>query len=256
MGGGGALTGRTVVVTRALRQAPALADQLSAVGAEVVVVPVIEVVDPSDGGVALRDTVASLRAGDWLVVTSPNGAERVLAAAAAAGVGLAGGGASVATVGPGTSDVLDAAGVAVDLVPERFVAEGLLEVFPPPPASGAGRVVLAQAGGARPVLREGLAAVGWEVVAVEAYRTTHPPVDADLVEQAAAADAITFTSASTVRGFVAAAGVDAVPPVVASIGPITSEAARAAGLEVTVEAAEHTIPGLMTALAGHLEGRP
>src|SRR5690606_20718802 len=134
--------------TRALRQAPALVDRLRALGAEVVVVPVIEVVDPADGGEMLRTVVASLTDADWLVVTSGNGAERVLAAARAVGLDAESLPSRVAAIGPGTSEVLSAAGVVVDLVPERFVAEGLLDVFPAPSPGGRGHVVLAQAEGA------------------------------------------------------------------------------------------------------------
>lgn len=248
------LEGRTIVVTRATEQASSLVEALAALGADVVSVPVIAVVDPLDGGAALDAAATGLDRFDWVVVTSANGADRL--AAAVAPHHPAPWPAAVAVVGPGTGDALRRHGVVPDLVPERFVAEGLLDVFPAPPASGAGRVLLAQADGARPVLREALVAAGWEVVAVEAYRTVHPPVATELVEAAAAADAITFTSASTVRGFVGAAGLAAVPPVVASIGPVTSEAVRAAGLEVSVEADEHTIPGLVEALVAHLGTSP
>lgn len=247
----GPLAGRTVVVTRATAQASTLVDALTGLGAEVVAVPVIAVEDPLDGGAALREAVAGLGAADWLVVTSTNGADRVAAALAATGR-TSPAPASVAAIGPGTADALAAAGIEVTLVPERFVAEGLLAVFPPPPADGGGRVVLAQAAAARPVLRDGLRAAGWRVEAVEAYRTVHPAPAPDVLDRARAADAITFTSASTVHGYVAAAGADAVPPVVASIGPITSEAARSVGLRVAVEADPHTIPGLVAALAAHL----
>ena len=86
---------------------------------------------------------------------------------------------------------------------------------------------------------------------VEAYRTVAVPVSDEGRAAVAAADVVTFTSSSTVDRFVAAVGVDAVPPVVASIGPITSETARGHGLEVDVEATEHTIAGLIDALVAH-----
>lgn len=246
------LAGRTVVVTRATAQASTLVEALEARGARVVAVPVIAIAEPSDGGASLAAALADVARYDWLVVTSANGAERVAARLVAGAVDRAA--TRIAAIGPGTVDALARRGVVADLVPDRFVAEGLLEAFPPPPAQG-GRVLLAQATAARPVLRDGLEAAGWHVDAVEAYRTVHPVIDAELLERARRADAVTFTSASTVQGFVAAAGPDAVPPVVASIGPITSAAARALGLLVTVEADPHTIPGLVDALERALAGQ-
>ncbi|MBK5222538.1 MAG: uroporphyrinogen-III synthase [Acidimicrobiia bacterium] len=237
------LAGRTVVVTRATDQASTLVDALTRLGADVVAVPVIAIVDASDEGAALAAALRRVAEFDWVVVTSANGGDRLVGS----GVDLSA--VQVAAIGPGTADALARHGVEAALMPERFVAEGLLAAFPAPPANG-GRVLLAQAAGARPVLREELVAAGWDVEAVEAYRTVHPSIDAEQLAQATGADAITFTSASTVRGYVEAAGVEAVPPVVASIGPVTSEAARTVGLTVTIEAEEHTIPGLVSALVG------
>src|SRR5204862_8140131 len=150
----------------------------------------------------------------------------------------------VAVVGPGTAASVRAPGVEPTLVPERFVAEGLLAAFPP----GPGRILLPQAEGARPVLAAGLRAAGWDVDAVVAYRTVTSEAAPVLVERARRADAITFTSGSTVTGYVAAAGPDALPPIVACIGPVTAAAAEAAGIPVTTVAAEHTIDGLIAAL--------
>jgi uroporphyrinogen-III synthase len=141
-----------------------------------------------------------------------------------------------------------AAGIEPALVPERFVAEGLLAGFPP----GPGRVLLPQAEAARPVLADGLVAAGWTVDAIVAYRTVAADVAPALLERARGADAITFTSGSTVTGYLAAAGDGAVPAVVACIGPVTAGAATAAGIAVTAVAAEHTIDGLVAALEAAL----
>jgi uroporphyrinogen-III synthase len=242
------LQGRTIVVTRATDQASALVDQLVDLGAEVLAIPVIEIVDASDGGAALADAVGRAADYDWIVVTSVNGVERVVAAADGGAAALASLDGRFAAIGRGTADALERHGLEVGLVPERFVAEGLLEVFPPPPTSGDGRVLLAQAAGARPVLGDGLVAMGWDVDVIEAYRTVHPPIDAELLARAARASAITFTSASTVDGWMQAAGPARLPPLVASIGPVTSAAASAHGVVVDVEASEHSIPGLVAAL--------
>ena len=140
----------------------------------------------------------------------------------------------------------DSGNVAADLVPDRFVAEGLLEVFP----AGPGRVLIPRAAEARDVLPEGLREQGWEVDVVEAYRTVQGhPSDADLA-RATTADIVTFTSSSTVQNFLAVC--DTVPPTVACIGPITATTAREHGLDVDVEAEVHTIDGLLDALVAHV----
>jgi uroporphyrinogen-III synthase len=109
-------------------------------------------------------------------------------------------------------------------------------------------VLLPQAADARPVLAEGLAAKGWYVDVVEAYRTvTGSPSEREL-RAAREADAITFTSSSTVTGYLDVAGPDAVPPVVASIGPITTATAKELGIAVTVEADPSTVEGLVDAV--------
>jgi len=237
------LFGRSVVVTRARAQASSLVARLRELGAEAVEVPAIRIDDPADGGAALRGAVERLGTYDWVVVTSPNGAERLLAACRDA---RAFGAARVAAIGPGTADALRAGNVEADLVPERFVAEGLLEVFP----DGPGRVLLARAAEARDVLPEGLRDRGWEVDVVEAYRTVQGRPTDDELAAVAAADVVTFTSSSTVRNFLAVC--DVVPPVVACIGPVTADTAREHGLRVDVEAEVHTIDGLLDALVAHL----
>jgi uroporphyrinogen-III synthase len=150
----------------------------------------------------------------------------------------------VAAIGPGTADRLAASNVVADLVPERFVAESMLEAFP----SGTGRVLLPRAAVARDVLPTGLEAKGWTVDVVEAYRTERVVPRPETLAAAAAADAITFTSSSTVTNYLAVTGESGVPPVVACIGPVTAATARAAGLTVTIEADVHTVDGLIDAL--------
>jgi uroporphyrinogen III methyltransferase/synthase len=239
------LFGRRVVVTRAREQASDLVARLNAAGADTVELPVIRVVDPSDGGAALRAGAARVHEFDWVVVTSANGAERLCRELRDA---RAFGGAQVAAIGPGTAAALRRRGVLADLVPPRFVAEALVEAFP----AGSGRVLLPRAAVARDTLPDGLRAKGWTVDVVEAYRTERIPVTDEARERARTADAITFTSSSTVTNFLDAAGRDALPPVVACIGPVTAGTARAQGLRVDVEAAEHTIDGLVEALVAHL----
>ena len=113
-------------------------------------------------------------------------------------------------------------------------------------------MLLPRAAVARDVLPNGLRQAGWEVDVVEAYRTHQATVSDVIVSAARAADAITFTSSSTVTNYLEAAGREAVPRVVACIGPVTAETARNAGLTVDVEAEVHTIDGLVDALVAAL----
>jgi len=206
---------------------------------------VIEIGDPADGGAALRAAAGRLADYDWVAFTSANAVGRFFTALGETGADTrALGGRRVAAIGPGTAEALAAAGVRPDLVPERFVAESLLEAFP----DGPGRVLLPRAAVARDALPAGLTGRGWTVDVVEAYRTAvaQPPPEARAA--AATAHAVTFTSSSTVTNYLAVTGDVPVPPVVACIGPITADTARAAGLTVDVVAAEHTIEGLIQAL--------
>jgi len=250
------LLGRRVVVTRAREQASALSGRLRALGAEPIEIPTIRIGPAADGGARLAVAAEALGRGEyaWVCLTSANGVDALFGYLRdARSLGATG----VAVVGPGTADALARRGVVADLVPARSVAEGLLEAFPDPDPAPAGRAVLvAQAAAARPVLAEGLARRGWQVDTVEAYRSEPAPLSPGALAEAATADAICFTSASTVTSYLAAlraaagsgAACATVPPVVASIGPVTSEAARQAGLVVTVEAANHDLDGLVGAL--------
>ncbi len=267
------LFGRRIVVTRAREQASELVSRLAAQGAACVEVPAIAIAEPADGGAALAAAVERLAAGayDWLVLTSPNGARRVLAALRDAGRDArALGTTRLAAIGPGTADVLAGANLVADLVPPRFVAESLLDSFPGTADAGpdvaTGRVLLARAAVARDVLPDGLAERGWKVDVVEAYRTEAAPLDEDAAAAVADAEVVTFTSSSTVTNFLAAVhggpGTPAdgpparMPPVVAAIGPITAATARDHGLTVDVEAEVHTIDGLVDALCAWAAAHP
>lgn len=248
----GPLGGLRVVVTRPRDQAASLVEALEAQGAEAIAVPVIEIVDPPDGGVGLRTALRVLRDGDWVAITSPNGAVKV---AQALGDRPLADGVRVAVVGPGTRDRAEALGLTVDLVPSDAIAEGLAAAFPAPPIHG-GRVVLARAEVARETLPIHLRMMGWNVDEAIAYRTVSTEVDEAGRAACAEADAVAFTSGSTVTSLVDAVGVEGLPPVVASIGPATSAVAAERGVEVDVEADPHTIPGLVDALVAHLADRP
>ncbi|MGQ0433616.1 MAG: uroporphyrinogen-III C-methyltransferase [Microthrixaceae bacterium] len=249
------LFGVRVVVTRTRAQASQLSVLLRAAGAEVIEVPVIEVADAADGGTALRVAVKELGGYDWVVVTSPNGAWRLLDAVADTdGDARAFGAAKVAAIGPSSAAVLATGGIRADLVPEQYVAESLLDALGAPPG-GAGRVLLARAEVARDVLPDGLRERGWQVDVVDAYRTVAATVPDAQRAAVAGADIITFTSSSTVSRSLEVLGVEGLPPVVACIGPITAATAREHGLTVDIEAPTHTVEGLVAALVTHTRAR-
>jgi uroporphyrinogen III methyltransferase/synthase len=160
----------------------------------------------------------------------------------------------LAAIGPGTAAALAERGLRTDLLPERFVAESLLDAFPAP-AAGAERVLLARAEKARDVLPAGLSERGYAVDVLAVYRTVTATADADVLERVRRGDvdALTFTSSSTVTNLCDMLGDVPLPqPLVASIGPVTSKTALERGLRVDVEASEHTIQGLVDALLGAL----
>ncbi len=182
----------------------------------------------------------------------PNQPQRgppALCGASSRGSGCAGpGAAAIAAIGPGTARALAEQGIAADLVAERFVAESLIESLAAVEVEGR-RVLFAAAAEAREVLPEALRQRGAEVDVISLYETVREDPDPEALEAARGADYVTFTSASTVDGFLAAFGEDPPPRArLISIGPITSEALRSAGLEVAAQAERHDIEGLVQAL--------
>jgi uroporphyrinogen III methyltransferase/synthase len=254
------LHGRRIVVTRARAQASGLAATLRSLGAEVVELPAIRI-EPLIESDAARRAVAEISEYSLVCVTSPNGAHLLFDALAARpsgnGPGLPGGagrdaralaGATVAAIGPGTRRALAGHGIVADVVPERFVAEALVEALSGVEVEGR-RVLVARAATARDVLPEALRERGAEVDVVALYETVREEPDAAAVEAAQGADYVTFTSSSTVTNLTEALG-DRFPAGarIVSIGPVTSDSARAAGLTVDVEAEQHDVDGLLAAL--------
>jgi uroporphyrinogen III methyltransferase/synthase len=244
------LFGRRVVVTRAKHQAGTLAALLRGQGAEVIEMPVIEAESIPASDRRVEAPFQSLRAGNFDLVcfTSPNGVAAFFELVADEGLDarlLAG--TKVAAIGPGTARALRPRGIEPDLVPGRAVAEGLLERLESEDLDGQ-RILIPRAETAREVLPEGLAARGAQVTIMPLYRTVPVTPEQTVIEQAAAADAITFTSASTVSNLLAAVpgGLPGVANI--SMGPITSEAIREAGLEVAGEAESGSLAGLAAAV--------
>jgi uroporphyrinogen III methyltransferase/synthase len=261
------LFGKRIVVTRTREQASQLSAQLRELGAEVLEIPTIAVQPPADPE-PLAKACANIEAYDWLVFTSPNGVSAFFAALDEAGKDCRSlFKAKVAAIGPATGKAVAKRGVKPDVVARTFVAEGLLEALADYDLEGA-KVLLPRAAQAREVLPETLASRGAQVEVAPAYETVAPEGSADALKQAMADgfDAATFTSSSTVTNFLALleqadrdelirrsqAGETAL----ASIGPITSQTARDAGLEVKVEPGAYTIDDLVKALASHFAQFP
>jgi len=240
-----ALEGKRILVTRTRAQASRLSALLVSHGAEPIEVATIEIADAADEGRALTASAFRLSEFDWLILTSPNGAVRFAEVLARHDITVPDG-LGVAAIGSATAATLSAAGIAVDLVPTRHVAEGLLADFPE--ATPGSRVLLPQANLARPTLHDGLVEAGWEVLRVEAYRTVDANIDAADRDAAAGADIVTFTSSSTVDRFCDLIGMEHLPPVVACIGPVTASTAVQRGMYVDVLAEEHTVDGLVRSL--------
>ena len=248
------LHGRTIVVTRSREQQSQLRTFLEAAGASVIEAPAIRI-EPLDQE-PLRRALANLAHYQWLVVTSRNAVELVWATLRDAGLDARALGATkLCAVGPATASALLARGLAVDLVPERYVAEGVIEAMRGRDDVRGARVLFARAAGARELLPTALREIGATVDEVEIYAAVPDLSGLDVLRDAVDAgrvDLVTFTSASTVRYFVEALGMDRAQTVRgASMGPITTSAARDLGVPVAVEAPESTIASLVGAIIGH-----
>jgi len=244
--GTGPLSGWRVIVTRSRAQSSSLVARLVEAGASALEVPVIEIADPLDEGDALQRALSRIEEFEWVVFSSVNAVEscwRYL------GDGRALGGVKVAVIGDATAAALAGHDVAADLLPGRFVAESLVEAFPGPARPDEASVLLPCAADARDVLAKGLREKGWRVEVVEAYRTLRPALDEVDFRAVDGADAVTFTSPSTVTGYLELVGAGRVPALVACIGPVTASAAMKAGLSVDIVAGVHTADGLVEALA-------
>jgi uroporphyrinogen-III synthase len=226
----------------------------------VLVAPTIELVTAPAGPLdrAIRRTLRGEFA--WVVLTSQAGVAAVASRLEALGAtpGSIGGASKVAAIGEGTARALRRIGVRPSLVPSTFTTRGLGRAFP----KGSGAVLLARADIAPDGLEDVLAAKGWTPVRVDAYRTRFVrtvPVEVAAALREGSIDAVTFTSASTVQGFVSmttrmvSQGVRR--PRAVCLGPVTSAAARSSGLRVAAVARPHTIDGLVAAVERALRPR-
>jgi uroporphyrinogen III methyltransferase/synthase len=245
------LFGKRIVVTRSAQQAPSLSGKLRDLGADVIEMPATQIARLDLA--PLRSAIASLREYNWLIFTSQNAVaifwEQLLGGGrdARALAGL-----KIAAVGPATAGALLEHGITVDVIPERFVAEGLLEKLRERDDVSGSNVLYVTAEGAREVLPDGLEDLGATVSVTEVYRSISDGEGAEKLSRAIEAgkvDLVTFTSASSVKAYVEAVGSElALRVPAASIGTQTSEAVRSAGIELKHEAKESSIDGLVAAV--------
>ncbi|HLW00435.1 MAG TPA: uroporphyrinogen-III synthase [Ktedonobacterales bacterium] len=249
------LSDKRILITRAAEQAAGLSRLLEAEGAEVLTLSAISI-EPASDAAALDRALTQIGRYQWVIFTSANGVrafvERLhhlsLDWRAFKGVHLG-------AIGPATAEALRASGVQPDFMPDEYVAEAITAGIG---AVAGQRILLPRADIAREALAVDLRKMGAEVDEIAAYRTVVRPLDEQTVMAALARrpDAITFTSSSTVRGFVAALPeLDAAEALrgvaVACIGPITAQTAREAGLTPQIIAEVYTMPGLTRALVSY-----
>ena len=256
------LFGRRVLVTRSRDQAGELVDLLEAEGAEAVEAPLIKVVPPEDYGL-LDEVCARAAAYNWIVFTSANGAnafmDRLLAGPrdmrALADTKLC-------AVGPGTAARLTRFGLKVDFVPDDHRAEGVVAALKRAGSLNGVKVLFPKADIAREVIPEQLRAAGADVTEVVAYRTVTADADAHLgiYRQLldGKIDVVTFSSASAVRAFIAIHGAEQAVDLlshtlVATIGPVTADAAHRYGINPQIIPSSSTIPALVDAISAHFQ---
>lgn len=260
------LFGRTVLVTRPKDQAAEFSEQLQALGARVVELPLIEI-RPAPDPQTLELAAASASRFDWVVFTSVNAVDAFMHALASVSQDArAIGNARLCAVGPATAARLAHYHLLVDLVPDTFHAEGAFAALEAQGTLVGRQVLLPKGDLARDLLAERLRGAGAEVTEVVAYQTVprealrddEPDVYRMLLD--GVLDCVTFTSSSAVRTFMTLFGSDAALDLlrhtaVASIGPVTSDVAQGLGIEVAIQPAEFTIPALADAVAAHFAAR-
>jgi uroporphyrinogen-III synthase len=251
-----ALAGKRIVITRALPQAPALAKLLEEKGATAITIPAIEIVPPQSFQ-PLDKALKKIQSYDWLVLTSVNGVTALRKRMEKAGIdaGLLRP-IRICAIGPATkAEIERQLGLRVTVMPEEYIAESVVSALRKQVAGK--NVLLVRAKVARDVIPNELRKAGAEVDVAEAYETILPVNSATKLQELLEGqrpDAVTFTSSSTARNFVALLPSGKSPKdllqgtALASIGPVTSKTLKEVGLWVDVEADTYTMEGLVAAL--------
>ena len=255
------LFGRRIVVTRSREQAGELVEMLEQRGAEAIQAPTIRIAQPEDMS-ALDRAVQDGGAFQWIVFTSANAVESFMQRLVAIGDIRDLKGVRLCAIGPSTAERLSRYGLRVDLTPDEARSEAVIDALKATGPLERTRFLLPRADIAREVLADQLRDAGADVSEVVAYRTLLAGGDRDsdqdiyrmLLDRQI--DAVTFTSASTVKNFARIFGEEQAADllnttVVASIGPVTAEAAQQLGINTTVMPARYTIADLVDALVEH-----
>ncbi|HLA39567.1 MAG TPA: uroporphyrinogen-III C-methyltransferase [Candidatus Glassbacteria bacterium] len=254
------LFGRTVIVTRAREQASDFTLRLQSAGARIIELPTIRI-GPCPDPEGLERVIGRLSEFDWIIFTSANGVKALLEELHARGRDVrALGRAALCAIGPATAEALTRLGLKVDLVPQTYVAESIVEALKSLGTLEGKKIFLPRAEIARKVLPESLAALGAEITEVPVYSTQiETPENLEQVKQALLGgeiDLVTFTSSSTVENFVALVGEDiarraAERTAYAAIGPVTAEKAEACGLKPAIVPDDYTIEAMCDAICDY-----
>jgi uroporphyrinogen III methyltransferase/synthase len=245
------LFGQKVVVTRAADQAAEFSDRLRALGADPQELPVIALEPPSDPA-PLDRAIENLQSYDWLIFTSVNGVRFFMDRLDESRHDLRSLKARICAIGPSTREAVEDLHLKVDLMPEAYVAESLIQAFASEDLA-AKKVLLPRAAVARDVIPVELSKLGAQVDVVEAYRNIVPPNATirahEIFSCGKKPDWITFASSSAVKNLLAITGREALEGIhIASIGPVTSSTLCAHGLKVDAEARQFTLDGLIQAI--------
>lgn len=250
------LAGKRILITRAREQSGEFATQLEKRGAEVIEFPTIEMVPPLRWGEVDR-AIDQLKSYNWIIFTSANGVSFFWQRMKERGKRIRlPSSLRVCAIGPATAHPLKEKKVPVHYIPEKFVAESILEGFEKMFIKGK-RILLARAKKARDILPKGLRKMGAEVDVVAVYRTVRPRGGSKKLKKLLAGgkiDVIAFTSSSTVNHFAELLKTEDLKKLlkgvaIACIGPVTARTAKEWGLEVQVQPKQYTIPHLTRAIA-------
>ncbi|HEY6971225.1 MAG TPA: uroporphyrinogen-III synthase [Candidatus Angelobacter sp.] len=253
------LKGWRILVTRASGQAFSLSEPLRALGATVIEIPTIEIRGTGNIG-ALDHALLKIDHYDTLILTSVNGVERLFERYNRLGLPIVDmQHLRIVAIGPATAMAIQSEGLSVSIVPEKYVAESVVEALRGK-ITEFSRVLIVRAKVARDVLPNELQKMGARVDVIEAYETRVPEDSKEKLENlftdpASRPHLITFTSSSTANNFLTLLGESARAFLegvqLASIGPVTSDTLRKAGFPPTLEATEYTMNGLVEAITKH-----
>ena len=254
------LFGKGIVITRPQRQADDLARLLISEGAYPISFPTIKIVPPANWH-GLDEAIDKLTTYNWLIFTSANGVQFFFERLREKNKDIRDlKGIKICCIGPATARQIEDKGIKVDLVPEQFIAEGILESFAVMDLKGR-KILIPRAAKARDVLPEGLKKFGASVDVVAAYQTVNSgkkKEDLAVLISDNKVDVLTFTSSSTVTNFVEIMGRDFPLPAhvdVACIGPVTAATAKKAGFKIDISHEEYTMEGLVQSLVEHVKNK-